>query len=59
MKDTVPPELRDKIKDSIDPCFIGVTGTAFQSRLFALKPDLLVDSSDVQGPSERDERYYL
>jgi hypothetical protein len=56
MKDTVPPELRDKIKDSIDPCFIEVTGTAFQSRLFTLKPDLLVDSSDVQGPSERDER---
>ena len=51
------PGHKDKIRDSIDPLYVGAAGAAYQARQFALHPDLLKDIEPCPSDheSEHDE----
>lgn len=49
IRQALPSELHDKIRDSVDPGYIGAIGAAYQARIFIREPRILVDSDDGLG----------
>ena len=45
----LPSKLHGKIRDSIDPRYIGAIGAAYQASIFARDPKILVDQEFVRA----------